>query len=174
MSGTAACPRSGLCARACRLVLPAVTLAAWGAVGFALFSQQVWGMQPCPWCVLQRLIFLLLGAAALAAWALPRWRRALAWTGALLGVGGIAAALWQQLVAASSSSCDLTLADHIVRVTHLWDIAPALFEPTASCLEASVSLLGVPYALWSLALFTALTAALVLVARRQGACVTRA
>lgn len=174
MTAPADCPRSRLGAWACRFALPLVALAAWGAVGFALFTQQAWGMQPCPWCVLQRLIYLLLGAAALAAWLLPRGRRALAALGALLGLGGIAAALWQHLVAASSSSCDLTLADHIVRVTHLWDIAPLVFEPTASCLEASASLLGVPYAIWSLLLFAALSTVLTLAARRRSACLTRA
>ena len=41
-------------------------------VGAALVSQHVFDMQPCPWCVLQRLIFVVIAAAAgvgaLAAW----------------------------------------------------------------------------------------------------------
>ena len=35
-----------------------------GAVGAALVSQHVFDMQPCPWCVLQRLIFVAIGAFA--------------------------------------------------------------------------------------------------------------
>jgi disulfide bond formation protein DsbB len=46
------------------------------AVGIALFTQHGLGMQPCPWCVLQRLIFLaiaaLAGCAAAGRGALPR------------------------------------------------------------------------------------------------------
>ena len=35
------------------------------ALGAALVSQHVFDMQPCPWCVLQRLIFVALALAAL-------------------------------------------------------------------------------------------------------------
>ena len=35
------------------------------AVGMALITQHVFDMQPCPWCVLQRLIFLCIAVAAL-------------------------------------------------------------------------------------------------------------
>ena len=35
------------------------------AVGMALFTQHVLGMMPCPWCVLQRVIFLAISLAAL-------------------------------------------------------------------------------------------------------------
>jgi len=40
-----------------------------------------------------------------------------------------------------------------------------VFEPTASCADAAVNLLGVPYAFWSLGLFTVLCAACVQVTR---------
>ena len=36
-----------------------------GAVALALVTQHVFGMQPCPWCVLQRLIFVAISLAAL-------------------------------------------------------------------------------------------------------------
>src|SRR5437763_16582023 len=81
------------------------------AVGAALFPQYRLDMQRCPWCVLQRVIFLaiaLAGASALAA------RRLGAARGLLLSLGGIVAALWQHFVAAASASCNLTLADRIV------------------------------------------------------------
>ena len=40
-------------------LLGGVVLMAVAAVGAALVSQHVFDIQPCPWCVLQRLIFLL-------------------------------------------------------------------------------------------------------------------
>ena len=40
-----------------------VAVACLAALGAALVSQHVYGMQPCPWCVLQRVIFLAIAAA---------------------------------------------------------------------------------------------------------------
>ena len=36
------------------------------AVGAALITQHVYDMQPCPWCILQRLIFIVIALVALA------------------------------------------------------------------------------------------------------------
>ena len=54
-----------------RLLLVAIALLSLGAVGAALLTQHVWGMQPCPWCVLQRAIFCLIAIAALLGALLP-------------------------------------------------------------------------------------------------------
>ncbi|MFN5700947.1 MAG: disulfide bond formation protein B, partial [Betaproteobacteria bacterium] len=51
-------------------------LLALGAVGMALVSQHVYGLQPCPWCVLQRMVFVLgAGVAVLEASALMALHR---------------------------------------------------------------------------------------------------
>jgi disulfide bond formation protein DsbB len=76
---------------------------------------------------------------------------------ALLGLGGLAAALYQHLVAAKLPSCDMTLADRIVSGLGLDAWQPEVFEVRASCADAAVSLLGVPFELWSAALFGALS-----------------
>ena len=138
------------------------------AVGVALVSQHVYGMEPCPWCVLQRLVFLAIGAFALLGviWRGPAGGRAVGTLGLLLAALGLAAALWQHFVAAQSASCNLTLADRIVNATGLNALLPAVFEARASCADAAVSLLGVPYALWAGALF-ALIGALMIVALRR-------
>jgi disulfide bond formation protein DsbB len=132
-------------------------------VAAALVSQYAFDMQPCPWCILQRLIFVVLGVVALGAAFVrpPAWRRALAGAVLLLSVLGIAAAAYQNVVASKSVSCNLTLADRIVNMLHVEALAPWLFQIRASCADAAVSLLGVPYELWSLALF-ALTGLLAL------------
>ena len=142
-----------------RLILLGVTTAAWGAVGAALVSQFHYDMQPCPWCTLQRLIFLLIGLfTAIAALIPAAWgRKALAWLATLMAACGVAAALWQHKVAAlDTMGCAQTLADKILSKLGLFDLAPDVFAPTASCADAAVDLLGVPYALWSLALFALL------------------
>ena len=136
-------------------LLALIAIASFGAVGAALVSQYRFDMQPCPWCTLQRLIFLIVGAFALLGLIIRSngVRQVLAVGGLLFAVSGMASALWQHFVAASSDSCNLTLADRIQQSLGLFDLAPAVFAPTASCAEAAVNLLGIPYAMWSLALF---------------------
>jgi len=125
------------------------------ALASALVSQHVYDIQPCPWCVLQRLIFVAIGAAALLGLA---WRSALggklaAAAMAALAACGIAAALWQHFVAAASASCNLTFADRLMNATGLNRALPDLFMAYASCADAQVILWGVPYEFYSLTLF---------------------
>lgn len=128
-------------------------------LALGLVLQHVFDMQPCAWCVLQRLLFLLVGlACAAGAWVL---RSRGARVGAALlaeafAAAGLAAALYQHLVASRSDSCVLTLADRIVMALSLHEIAPSMFLATASCADANLPLLGVPFALWSAAAFVLL------------------
>ena len=147
------------------LGLPAIAGASLAAVAAALYSQHALGMLPCAWCVLQRLLFLAVAAAALLGLVggalLPgRSGRRI---GAALVVGlaglGMAAALWQHFVAAASGSCDMTLADRVMGATGLDSRWPDVFAAYASCTDAQVNLAGVPYAFWSLALFALLAVA---------------
>ena len=48
-----------------RAVLLGIAGTALAAVVVALVTQHVFDMQPCPWCVLQRLIFVLIALVAL-------------------------------------------------------------------------------------------------------------
>ena len=133
-------------------------VASFAAVYVALVSQYQYGMQPCPWCVLQRIIYITIAWICVAGvfWRKPEGRGL---TGALvlvLSMCGAASALWQHFVAASSASCNLTLADRIIQGLRLDSMLPGVFEPRASCADAAVSLLGVPYEFWSLALFALL------------------
>ena len=133
-----------------------------GALGAALVSQHAFDMQPCPWCVLQRVIFVLLALAALLGllWRSMSGLRVAATLGIVLSALGAAAALWQHVVAAKSASCNLTLADRIVSGLQLDALLPQVFAATASCADAAVSLFGLPYEYWSLGLFGALGIAL--------------
>ncbi len=134
----------------------AIGVASVTAVGAALVSQHVFGMQPCPWCVLQRVIYLAIALTSLLglAWRSVSGRTTASAFGLLLALCGIAAALWQHFQAAASASCNLTLADKIVsRWLQLDSLAPEVFSPRANCADAAVNLLGVSYDFWSLALF---------------------
>ena len=139
-----------------------------GAVGIALVTQHLMGMEPCPWCILQRLIFVAIALAALLGLLLGRVLAGLLVLA--LSACGIAAALWQHFVAAASDSCNLTLAEKIISGLGLDGSLPEIFQPRASCADAAVKLLGVPYEFWSLALFvlTGLLALRLLARPRRG------
>ncbi|OYT99491.1 MAG: disulfide bond formation protein B [Burkholderiales bacterium PBB1] len=131
------------------------------AVGIALVSQHVFDMQPCPWCILQRLIYLAIAALCLigAAVSAGLVRQGIGALTLLLAISGGASALYQELVASKSASCNLTFADKIISALGLDGAFPPLLQVTANCSDAAVSVLGVSYAYWSLALFVAMASA---------------
>ena len=144
-----------------RLGFGAAALVPLAAVGAALVTQHVFDMQPCPWCVLQRLIFVSISLVAICGLLirLPVARRASAGLMLALAACGVSAALWQHFVAAASASCKQTLADIIVSGLQVDALLPEVFQARASCADAAVNLAGVPYEFWSLALFTVIAAA---------------
>ena len=150
-----------------RALFAFVAVVSLGALVAALVSQHLYDMQPCPWCVLQRLVFCAIAVFALLGlvWRGAAGGRVAGTFALLLAFAGIAAALWQQLVAAKSESCNLTLADRIVGATTLDRLLPDVFEARASCADAAVSLLGVPYAYWAAACFAVCAIALLRILR---------
>ncbi len=150
-------------------LLSSVALISLGALAAAWVSQHVYGMQPCPWCVLQRAVFGALAMTAVLGLLVRRRRGALiavSITGLGLALAGGAAATWQHFVAASQVSCNLTLADKIVQALQLDQAWPGMFSATVSCADAAVRLWGVPYEYWSLALFALLAGMWAWVPRR--------
>ena len=140
-------------------LLVLICLGSLAAVSAALIEQHVFGVRPCPWCVLQRLEFLLIALVAGLGWAVHRVRPARMLAFALLfvlGVCGVASAYYQHEVASQMASCAMTLADRILTTFQLETAVPPLFMVTASCSEASqYRLLGMSYEIWSGALFSA-------------------
>jgi len=149
-----------------------VALVSLAAVGAALVSQYRFDMQPCPWCVLQRVIFVAIAIACVIGlvWRNAAGRMIAAGLGLALALCGVAAALWQHFQAAASASCNMTFADRVVSqwlgLDSLW---PEVFAPRASCADAAVNLLGIPYDFWSLALFVGMAVVLALGLRRAPA-----
>ena len=132
-----------------------------GAVAAALVSQHVFDMQPCPWCILQRVIYLAIAALCLigAVWSSGVARRGIGVLSLLLALSGAASALYQDLVAAKSASCNLTFADKVISALGLDGAFPPLLQVTANCSDAAVTMLGVQYAYWSLALYLVIAVA---------------
>lgn len=139
-----------------RRFLRLIAVLCFGALGVALVSQYMFDMPPCAWCVLQRLIYLVIGVVALVGATAGALARLCAGLCAVLSAGGIAAAWYQYDIAAHMFSCDLTFADQFISASELDASVPWLFGIYASCMDAMVDVLGVEYALWSLALFVIL------------------
>jgi disulfide bond formation protein DsbB len=137
------------------LVLTAIL--AFGAIGIALVSQYVFGLQPCAWCVLQRLIYIVIGIVCLVlAFGGPALRRLGGLLGLILALYGVWAAYYQYTVASQLLSCAQTFADKFIAGSGLDGAMPSLFGIYATCMEASVKVLGVEYAVWSMVLFVIL------------------
>ena len=83
--------------------------------------------------------------------------------------GGVFAAGYQHEVASKLATCDMTFADRVLTALDLETRLPSVFMVTANCSEASAyTLLGLPYEIWSGALFT-LIALLCLLTLKRGA-----
>jgi protein dithiol:quinone oxidoreductase len=143
-------------------VFIAIAVSCVSAVAAALVSQHYFDMPPCPWCVLQRAIFLMIAFVCVLALVGRKQmvRLGLCILALLLSLSGIAAAIWQHFWAASSFSCNRSLAEKIISGLGLDRLAPALMAPQTSCADGAVDLLGVPYEFWSLVLYLVITGAL--------------
>lgn len=150
--------RSTRAARSAGPWLLAIATVCVAAVGAALVAQHVFDMQPCPWCILQRLIYLMIAAVCVIGAVIPAHAArvtAAALALVLAGLGAVSA-VFQHQVAAKMASCSRTLADTIISALGIESSIPWLFQVTASCADAAVSVLGVPFEYWSLALFALL------------------
>lgn len=127
------------------------------AVGVALVSQHVFDMAPCAWCVFQRLIYLAIALICIVLKVIGRGSAGTVlvagFLSTALAAAGVAAAWYQYTVASNLFTCDLTFADRFMVNSGLDASIPWLFGIYASCMDARVNVLGIEYALWSLALF---------------------
>jgi disulfide bond formation protein DsbB len=135
-------------------VLAAVGAGSLAAFGIALIAQHGFGIEPCAWCVIQRLVLIGVAVVALAGAAAARRapRAAGAVAGAVqlaLAAGGMVAAVYQHTVAARQLSCAFTWADRTLMALQLDAWLPSLFRVGATCADAARStLLGLPFEVW--------------------------
>ena len=146
-----------------------IAAASFASLAIALIAQHQFGVRPCPWCVMQRGIFILIGVVALLGLVLrgvPR-KGALVLI-ALLAACGFVAAIYQNQVASQSLSCALTLADRINTALGLEELFPYVFMVTGNCAEAAgYRLLGLPYEVWSGALYLIMVGVAALAIRKR-------
>lgn len=154
-----------------RVWLLMLATGAFALVVAGLVIQDMYRLSPCPLCIFQRLLYVLIGLIALLGSATPAASRFCAALSALTGLGGIATAgyqTWMQAYPHLVNECSYTDPNLIERfVDWLGMQWPTLFLATGFCASRDWEFLGLSIANWSLVAFTGFVVAAVLLLRNK-------
>lgn len=133
-----------------------------GLLGYALYAEKVLGLEPCPLCMFQRLVFVVIGVIFLVG-TFHQPGRVGAWIYALLllvaaGVGaGLAGRqVWlQSLPKDQVPACGMGLS-YMMDTMPFFDVISRVLEGTGECAEKAWVFLGLSIAGWTLAIFVAI------------------
>lgn len=134
-----------------------LALAAVGLVAVGMELQNLLRLAPCPLCIFQRLLYLVIGAIALVGAFLPGAR--LAWGGlvGLTALGGFAVAAyqsWMQAFPELATECGYAEPNAIEKLVDLLGMQwPSLFLATGFCTSRDWVFLGLSMANWSALVF---------------------
>lgn len=149
----------------------AVAAGSVGLVGAGLVLQAWLHLSPCPLCIFQRLLYLVIGGIALVAAILPAGRRLWSALIALVGLGGLATAAyqsWMQAFPHLAPECSFTEPNAIERLVDTLGMQwPSLFLATGFCTSREWEFLGLSMANWSVFLFAGFAGIAVWLARRR-------
>ena len=151
----------------------ALALGTLGLVAVGLELQQLYRLAPCPFCIFQRLLYIVIGVVALLGVVLPVGR--LLWGGLItaLAAGGVAVAgyqSWMQAFPHLATECgysDPTLIERLVDWLGMqW---PGMFLATGFCTSREWEFLGLSMANWSFLVFLGIAGYAVLLMRSKQA-----
>lgn len=143
-----------------------------GVSAAGMVLQQMLSLSPCPYCIFQRLLYLLIGVLALFGFALPLLR--LFWCAAIaaLAAAGIGIALyqsWMQWFPDTVSGCGMSEPDAVERLVDGLGMAwPQLFLATGFCASREWEFWGLSMANWSVLFFAGVALYALLLARHAG------
>lgn len=153
---------------------PGFALIAVGAVGLVaagLVVGEIYRLQPCPLCIFQRFLYLVVGALGVLGVVLPAFQAI--WRLLIGGValGGVATAAWQSWLQwaplGSVAECSYTDPNLIERfVDWLGMKSPALFLATGFCSNRDWTFLGLSMANWSIPCFAGFLVVAAMISRR--------
>jgi protein dithiol:quinone oxidoreductase len=136
-------------------------------MGYALYSQHVGGLQPCPLCVFQRVALIALGVVLLAAGLHDPGRRGARVYGVLAGLSALAGVVvagrhvWlQNLPPEAVPSCGPGL-DYLLDTFPLGEALKQVFSGSGECAQVDWTFLGLSMPAWVLIWFVGLGAAAV-------------
>ena len=154
-----------------RAMLGLVGVGCFLLVAAGLVLQSVYRLQPCPLCIFQRLLYLVVGAVALLGWALPVLKKlstGLVAALAALGAGVAAYQTWMQAYPELAPECSFTDPNLIERLVDWLGMQwPAMFMATGFCTSRDWVFLGLSMANWSLLVFLGLLGVAIWLLRRR-------
>ena len=131
-------------------------------IGFAIYSQFAWGLEPCPMCIFQRLAFAALGLVFLVAGLhAPRAARArgvygvLGFLAAAVGMGLAGRHVWLQLNPPDVPGC-LPPLSFMRETMSTTGVIRRVLTGSGDCSAVDWSFLGLSMPAWSLVWFIAL------------------
>ncbi|MCI1012362.1 disulfide bond formation protein B [Herbaspirillum sp. C7C2] len=139
-----------------------VALVCAGLLGFAMYLQIVEEMQPCPLCVIQRYMFVLVGIFALIGAGLPAGaRRGSSALGLLAALGGAGTAIWHLYVKAHPGvSCTTDPLETALNQLPTAKLLPQMFTADGFCSAPWPPVFGLQIPTWSLIWFGVLAVVL--------------
>ncbi len=133
-----------------------------GLLGYALYLQHLEKLDPCPWCIAQRLLYIAVALVALVA-ALHRPGRVgtmlYAVFGGLFAATGIAAAIYQiqlQNDPQRALECMGSWLERWLDASRVGKMIPPLLQYDGSCIAKSWAFLGLSIPGWSMVWFIVL------------------
>lgn len=134
-----------------------------GVLAVALYLQTYHHLPPCPLCIVQRMLYLLIAAVALVAWLQrpqAKARRLYATAMAVLALGGAAVALrhiWIIRHPEQAAGCGISPLENFLNGLPLANWWPTMFEAYGDCADSLQPILGLTIPEWSLIAFCLLT-----------------
>ena len=141
-----------------RRVLALLALGCVAGLGFALYLQHQVGLEPCPMCIVQREVLILVGVVSALSAALARQRRGVRVGSALVAVlaalGAFVAARqsWLQWYPPEVTTCGRDLYG-MIETFPLQRVIPMVFKGSGDCSVVDWTFLGGSLANWSFVVF---------------------
>lgn len=135
-----------------RRLLAFIALACIALLAFGLYLQHAVGLEPCPMCIVQRYLFILVALAAGIGAALPA--SATRWVGGLMallsfaGAGVAARQSWLQWFPPEIATCGRDLFG-MIESFPLKRVIPMVFRGSGDCSAVDWTFLGLSIANWS-------------------------
>ena len=149
-----------------------LALGCFGLVAIGLELQALFRLAPCPLCIFQRLLYLVIGVVGLLGFALPAGRMLWTGLGGALALGGFSVAAyqtWMQAFPELATECGYADPNAIERLVDWLGMQyPGLFLATGFCTSRDWVFLDLSMANWSMLIFAGVVGYLVVLAKRGG------